>query len=68
MTKSVINVQGMSCKHCVHAVTEAISAISGVSNVDVSLKKNTATVKYDDSLVSIDSIKAAIKEAGYEAA
>lgn len=67
MTKSVINVQGMSCEHCVNAVESAVKSLDGVKKVDVSLKKNLATVKFDESIVALDAIKEAIKEAGYDA-
>lgn len=67
MTKQVITVGGMSCEHCVKAVTEAVTALSGVGGVKVSLKKKEAAVKFDGSKISIESIKEAIREAGYEA-
>jgi copper chaperone len=68
MTKTIINVDGMSCEHCVKAVTGAISALSGVSSVLVSLENNTATVEYDASASSLEAIKAAIVEEGYDIA
>ena len=66
MTKSVIKVGGMTCEHCVKAVSNAISALQGISKVDVNLKKNTATVKYDETKVSLDAIHKAIKDEEYE--
>lgn len=65
--KEDITVGGMSCKHCVKAVTEAIKELDGVKKVKVSLEDGLATVEYDDQKVNPDAIKAAIKEAGYEA-
>ncbi len=67
MTKSVINVQGMSCQHCVKAVEGAVKALPGVASVDVDLKKQTATVKFDESNTALEEIKEAIREAGYDA-
>ncbi len=67
MTKSVINVQGMSCEHCVKSVESAVTALPGIGNVDVSLKKHTATVKFDESKIALEGIKEAIQEAGYDA-
>lgn len=67
MTKSVINVQGMSCQHCVKAVENAVKALPGVTSVDVDLKKNTATVKFDEGRTALDAIREAIREAGYDA-
>jgi copper chaperone len=66
MEKAVIKIGGMTCEHCVKAVSNAISALPGVDKVDVSLKKNIATVKYDGAQVSLDAIHAAIKEEEYD--
>lgn len=67
MTKSIIHVQGMSCEHCVKSVINAITALPGIGNANVKLKKQTATVKFDENKISLDNIKEAIREAGYEA-
>lgn len=59
------NVEGMSCSHCENSVKKAVSAISGVSNVEVDLKGKTVTVTHEET-VSLDSIKSAIDEQGYD--
>ncbi|HVI42513.1 MAG TPA: copper chaperone CopZ [Anaerovoracaceae bacterium] len=66
MTKSVLNVEGMSCSHCVSAVTKAVTALEGVSGVNVDLEGKTATVDYDAAKVSLESIKEAIEDEGYD--
>jgi len=66
MNHVVLNVEGMSCSHCVKAVTDAVMALNGVDRVDVSLEKKTAAVEYDAEKVSLESIKKAIEEEGYE--
>lgn len=66
MSTVVLNVEGMSCHHCVKAVTDAVGALDGVSAVDVSLEKKTATVEYDAEQVSLEDIKDAIEEEGYD--
>ena len=66
MTQTVLNVEGMSCSHCVNAVTKAVTALEGISGVNVDLEGKTATVDYDPDQVSLDSIKEAIEEEGYE--
>jgi len=67
MTKQVITVGGMSCEHCVKAVTEAVKALPGVGGVKVNLKKGVAEVKFDGGKIVFESIKEAIREAGFEA-
>jgi copper ion binding protein len=65
--KTTIKIEGMSCDHCVAHVKEALEEISGVSSAKVSLKEKNAVVEHGDS-VSLDSMKAAVTEAGYEPA
>lgn len=59
-------VPGMSCGHCKAAVTEEVSAVEGVDSVSVDLDSKRVDVtgaQLDDA-----AIRAAIEEAGYEAA
>ena len=61
-----IKVKGMSCQHCVQAVTKALNAIEGLENVQVDLDSGQAS--FDKARpVDQETIKAAVKEAGYEA-
>src|SRR5262249_10641667 len=59
-------VPGMHCGHCEHAVTEELESVQGVESVDVDLDTKVVTVigrSLDDA-----TLRAAIDEAGYEAA
>ncbi|CAN5917722.1 heavy-metal-associated domain-containing protein [soil metagenome] len=56
----------MTCGGCVSNVTSALSAVPGVNNVDVSLPKHTATVKFDEDKTSIDAMRTAVRSAGYD--
>jgi copper chaperone CopZ len=58
-------VNGMSCGHCKAAVTEEVEQIAGVEAVEVDLDSKRVVVRGD---VSDDAVRAAIREAGYEAA
>ena len=69
MEKTVtISVEGMSCEHCVRAVKGALEAQKGVKEAEVSLEGKSAQVVYEDALVGMDDLKAAILEEGYEVA
>jgi len=60
------SVPGLHCGHCEHAVKEEVSNVSGVESVDVDLDTKLVVVHgegLDDS-----ALRAAIDEAGYEAA
>ena len=59
-------VPGMHCGHCEAAVRDEVSAVPGVESVEVDLSTNCIQVAgepLDDA-----AIRAAIEEAGYEAA
>ncbi len=63
--QKVLKVEGMMCQHCVAHVRKALEGVVGAGNVDVNLKKKTATVTLDAD-VSDDALVSAVTEAGYE--
>lgn len=67
MATATIKVKGMTCGHCQMAVTKALKAVPGVSDAQVSLMQHQATVSYDEGKTSLDELKKAVVEAGYEA-
>jgi copper chaperone len=56
----------MSCGHCEAAVTEALSAVAGVESVGVDFETKLVTVS--GSPLDDGALRAAIAEAGYDAA
>ena len=65
MTKETLKIEGMTCDHCVHHVTQALESVDGVQSAKVSLKKNEAVVKFDET-ASLDAMREAVAEAGYK--
>ena len=65
--KTTLKIEGMSCEHCVKHVLEALEGVAGVKSATVSLKEKSAVVDHQDG-VSPEALKAAVAEAGYEAA
>jgi copper ion binding protein len=65
--KTNLKIEGMSCEHCVKYVTGALQGLSGVKSAEVSLAAKSALVEHNES-VSLEALKAAVTEAGYEAA
>jgi copper chaperone CopZ len=66
MDEAVYSVPGMSCAHCERAVSEELAAVAGVESVAVDLEAKLVVVRgreLDDG-----ALRAAIEEAGYEAA
>lgn len=62
----VLNVEGMSCSHCENAVKKSVGALKGVDSVSVDLKGKKVTVEYDPGQVTVDAIKDAIEDQGYD--
>ena len=63
--KTILHIEGMTCTHCVMHVKEALESEAGVKSAEVSLENKSAAVEHEDK-VSIDSLKAAVMEAGYQ--
>ena len=66
MSEITYTVPDMSCAHCEHAVSTELAQVAGVDSVDVDLDTKLVTVRghgLDDV-----ALRAAIDEAGYEAA
>ncbi|WP_340820404.1 copper ion binding protein [Methanolobus sp. WCC4] len=65
MTTETIKIEGMMCGHCKANVEKSIAAIAGVSEVKVDLEAKQATVTFDPSVADLETIKAAVADAGY---
>ena len=59
-----LKIEGMMCEHCVGRVKAALEAVDGVKNVEVSLKRKTATVS---GSAEYAALVAAVENAGYKA-
>ncbi|MEK1830833.1 copper chaperone CopZ [Priestia megaterium] len=68
MEKVTLSVKGMSCGHCVKSVEGSVGELNGVQHVEVNLSEAKVTVEFDQNKVSLDSIKEAIDDQGYEVA
>ena len=66
MDRVQYTVPAMHCGHCKTAVTDEVSAVPGVESVVVDL--DTKRVEVTGEALDDAAIRAAIEEAGYEAA
>jgi copper chaperone CopZ len=66
MTEITYTVPDMTCGHCKQAVGSELAEVAGVDVVDVDLDSKLVTVRGDD--LDDAALRAAIEEAGYEAA
>ncbi|MBI5041212.1 MAG: copper-translocating P-type ATPase [Gammaproteobacteria bacterium] len=60
-----LSVSGMSCAGCVATVEDALRAVPGVTRASVNFAEHTAQV---DGSMNADTLVAAIRKAGYDAA
>jgi copper chaperone len=67
MENTVLKVTGMSCGGCVKSVTNVLTALPGVSNAEVTLTPGEAKVEFDPAQVSVEAMKQAVADAGFEA-
>ncbi len=68
MTRTKLNVTGMTCNHCTMAVKNALEDVQGVRSARVDLDGGTAVVDYDDARTSPRELTTAVADAGYQAA
>ncbi|MBP2242467.1 copper chaperone [Cytobacillus eiseniae] len=66
MVKVTLNVAGMTCGHCVKAVEGSVGELAGVSKVQVHLETGTVDVEYRTDEVTVEQIKEAIDDQGYD--
>jgi copper chaperone CopZ len=66
MEEATYRVPGMSCAHCERAVSEELSALATVESVAVDLETKLVVVRGRD--LEDAALRAAIADAGYEAA
>ena len=65
MNELVLSVPDISCGHCVNAIKAEVAEVRGVTAVDVDLATKTVRVTGG---ADPSAVRAAISEAGYEAA
>jgi copper chaperone len=58
-----LQVEGMSCGGCVRSVTKSVQSVDSNARIDVDLPTKKVRV---DTQASLEAVKDAISEAGYE--
>jgi mercuric ion binding protein len=60
-----LDVQNMTCAVCPITVKKALEQVSGVQKVKVDYASKTATVQFDDSIVTVDKLTESTQSAGF---
>lgn len=57
-----LGVEGMHCGSCVKNITSTLSEMLGVNSVCVSLEKGSVDLRFDPSLLTLDTVKGLLEE------
>lgn len=66
MQTKTLDVQGMTCGHCKMSVEGALNGLDGVSAAEVHLDSGKVEVTYDEAQVSLENMKEAVEDQGYD--
>ena len=61
-----LKIEGMHCAGCSTRLEKVLNKKKKKKKAQVSLEEKKATIKYDETRISIESIKEAIEDAGFK--
>lgn len=64
LTELNLKITGMTCGHCERSVANEIKALDGIASVQVNHNSGTGIVVFNDAMVSVSQILAAVEETG----
>ena len=65
--KAEFNIEGMHCDSCAVDIKETLELTAGVHNVDVTFKRKTAIIDFDEETVQQATLVKKIQDLGYTA-
>ena len=65
MSNVTLNVPDISCEHCERTITSTLQPVTGVRSVRVDIPARQVQIDYDDSQVSVDTMKELLQEEDY---
>lgn len=66
MKETNLKIEGMHCAGCSTRLERVLNNLEGVETAHVSLEEKKATIKYDETKISLEIIKEAIEDAGFK--
>ncbi len=61
-----LKIEGMHCTGCSARLQKVLSNLDGVSNAEVSFEKGMANIEFNKEIITLDEIKNAIVDSGFE--
>ena len=65
--KTELNIEGMHCDSCAVDIKETLEETAGVNEADVTFKRKTAIVDFDEGAVQEKTLIKKIQDLGYKA-
>ncbi len=62
-----LNIEGMHCDSCAVDIKETLEETAGVFKADVTFKRKTAIVEYDEEVVQQTTLLKKLQDLGYQA-
>lgn len=66
MKETNLKIEGMHCAGCSTRLEKVLNNLEGVETAKVSLEEKKATIKYDETKISLESIKETIEDTGFK--
>lgn len=64
--KITLEIKGMHCESCEMLISEELLEREGITSAVVSVKDNNAVIEFDENKITVEEIKAIIKEEGFD--
>lgn len=61
-----LKIEGMHCTGCSARLQKVLFNLDGVSNAEVSFEKGMANIEFNKEIITLDEIKNAIVDSGFE--
>lgn len=66
MKETNLKIEGMHCAGCSTRLEKVLKNLEGVEIAKVILEEKKATIKYDETKISLENIKESIEDAGFK--
>ena len=66
MKETNLKIEAMHCAGCSTRLEKVLNNLEGVEIAKVSLEEKKATIKYDETKISLENIKESIEDAGFK--
>ncbi|OLS01980.1 heavy metal translocating P-type ATPase [Tissierella creatinophila] len=67
METKLLKIEGMTCASCAITVEKATKKLQGVTESSVNIATEKLNISFDETIVSVEDIQAAVEKAGYKA-